>query len=142
MDKKLARKIDAYMQKHLAPWDIDEQGQPIEDCKALDVHRWLSDLMGEDLDKELEKEIRIECYKEALKADSTFFDDADKGYCPDSMVEGWGDVYLCKGKTLKERAILLGNGQDLEHYKGIEDDAYYLEDCTVEPSALYEVKRA
>ena len=119
MNEKLARKIDAYTEKHLAWWDLDEQGQPTEECKALDIYNWLSEAIGEDLDRELEREIRIECYKEALKADATFFDDANKGYCPDSMVEGWGDVYLIKT-----------------------ENGYFLKDCTSEPCALYEVKRA
>lgn len=133
MNEKLARKIDAYTKKHLAYWDLDEQGQPTKDCRAFDVYNWLSDLMGEDLDRELEKEIRIECYKEALKADSTFFDCADTGYCPDTMVEGWGDVYLGKGSRLKE---ISSDVEDLE------DDAYYLADCTAEPTRFYKVERA
>ena len=135
MDKKLAKKIDAYTKKHLAPWDFDEQGQQTEECKALDVYNWLVSLMGEDLDRELEKEIRIECYKEALKADQTFFDDADTGYCPDTMIDGWGDVYLGKGSRLKE-ILSSDDAQDLE------DDCYYLADCTEDPTRFYKVERA
>lgn len=86
-------------------------------------------------------DLRIEVYRQALKADPTFFDTADTGYCPDDMVEDWGDVYLCKGWRIKEIAETLGGGMDSERFKDLEDEGYYLEDCTIEPSVLYKVSR-
>ena len=64
MDAKLAEKIDAYCTEKMPWWDRDEQGKPAADCSAMEMYRWLSDYFGEDLDKELEHEIREECEKE------------------------------------------------------------------------------
>jgi len=132
MDAKLAEKVDAYCKANMPWWDRDEQAAPAADFSAMQMYTWLSDYFGEDLDRELEKELAIECYKDVLKADATFFDCADTGYCPDTMVENWGDVYLGIGWRLKEIS---------SDAKNLEDDAYYLADCTVEPTRFYKVDR-
>lgn len=61
---------------------------------------------------------------EIFKEDSSWFDDADTGYCPDSMLESEnvGDVYLCKGWRIKEL-----DGEDAP--RGIKNESYYLDFC-------------
>lgn len=91
-------------------------------------------------------DLRIEVYRQALKADPTFFDDADIGYRPDDMVEGWGDIYLGKGIFLKElHGYEDATEDEIKAVFGdvfsLEDDSYYLADCRRDPSTYYKVER-
>lgn len=141
MTKELAKKVDSYNKEHMPWWDREED-ETCEGVAAKSIVEELDTYYGKGgWDTELRDELRIEAYKEALKADPTFFDTADTGYCPDDMVEDWGDVYLCKGWRIKEIAETLGGGMDSERFKDLEDEGYYLEDCTIEPSVLYKVSR-
>ena len=141
MTKELVKKVDSYNKEHMPWWDREED-ETCEGVAAKSIVEELDTYYGKGgWDTELRDELRIEAYKEALKADPTFFDTADTGYCPDDMVEDWGDVYLCKGWRIKEIAETLGGGMDSERFKDLEDEGYYLEDCTIEPSVLYKVSR-
>ena len=86
-------------------------------------------------------DLRIEVYRQALKADPKFFDEADTGYCPDNMVEDWGDVCLCKGWRINEIAETLGVGMDSERFNDLEDDGYYLAVCWSDPVRFIKVSR-
>lgn len=146
MTKELVKKVDSYNKEHMPWWDREED----ETCEGVAAKSILEDLdtyYGKDgWDTELRDELRIEAYREALKADPTFFDDADIGYRPDDMVEGWGDIYLGKGIFLKE---LYGYEDATEDeikavfgdVFSLEDDSYYLADCRRDPSTYYKVER-
>ena len=120
MTKELAKKCDEYWKKNTPWWDqVDSMEADIFNHSAKEVHDEFVNYFGDELDKDLEDELRIEAYKEVLAKDSGWFDDADLGYCPDEMVEGWGDVYLVKV-----------------------DDGYILSDCTHVPAKSHRVYRA
>lgn len=123
MTRELVRRVDDFVEKNLPWWEKDENVTTCEGASAKDIYDTIK-MYAEEGNKEHENlldDLIIEAYREALKADPTFFDTADTGYCPDDMVEGWGDVYLCKGWRCKEL--------DGDKAAELEDDAYYLADC-------------
>lgn len=111
MTDELRKKVDDFTDHILM--DAEDYGT----CEGLDA-KTIVEQLWDILPTGLRDELRIETYKEALKANPTFFDDADTGYCPDDMVEGWGDVYLVKV-----------------------EDGYILSDCTKTPAVSYKVER-
>ena len=147
MTRELAKKCDEYWKKNTPWWDqVDSMESDTFNHSAKEVHDEFVSYFGDDLDDDLETELRIEAYKEAIKADSTYFDCADTGYRPDDMVEGWGDIYFGKGIFLKE---LYGYEDATEDeikavfgdVFSLEDDSYYLADCRRDPSTYYKVER-
>lgn len=123
MTKELQKRVDEFVDKNLPWWEKDESYNSCDGIGAKDIYDAIK-FYAEEGNKEHENlldDLIIEAYKEVLDKDKAFFDDADTGYAPDSMVEGWGDVYLCKGWRCKEL--------DGDKAAELEDDAYYLADC-------------
>ena len=132
MTEELVKRVDEFVDKNL-PWWEKEEDESLNTCRgvsAKSILETLDDYLNEDFN--LKHDIYLEACRETIATDKTWFDDADKGYCPAMVIANYDDIYLTTGRWVIEHTL---------HKKDIESSAYYLADCWSDPMQFIKVSR-
>ena len=127
MTRELVKRVDDFTNGILM--DAEDYGT-CEGVSAKTILETLGDCLSEDFS--LKHDIYLEACKETLANNKTWFDDADKGYCPAMVIANYDDIYLTTGRWVIEHTL---------HKKDIEPSAYYLADCWSDPVRFIKVSR-
>ena len=130
MTKELMKRVDDFVERNLPWWDKEEDCNTCEGVSAKSILETLDDWLGDDYS--LRHDIYLEACKETLANNKTWFDDADKGYCPAMVIANYDDIYLTTGRWVKEHTT---------NKENIEPSAYYLADCWSDPVRFIKVSR-